>query len=131
VWECRDQLRARGRRRTTVLDALLARRVPGLEKDESEGEAMLLRWLLDTGRQTPEQQVWVVVNGMRYRCDLAFVAERVDLEWDAFSTHGQDRGAFDYDKLRDDDFDVAGWQVIRVTDAWTPARAVAAVDRAL
>lgn len=131
VWQCRDDLRARGRRRTTVLDDLLARRVPGLEQDESAGEALLLGWLLDAGIEPPEQQYWVVVNGMRYRCDLAYPRHKLDVEWDAFSTHGEDRTTFDYDKLRDDDFDAAGWGVVRVTSAWTRERAVAAVTRHL
>jgi hypothetical protein len=131
VWEVRNHLRARGRRRTTALDALLARRIPGLERDDSSGELMLLGWLLTAGLPTPVQQHWVVVNGMRYRCDLAYPAERIDVEWDPFSTHGQDRGTFAHDRLRDDDFDAAGWRVVRVTDEWTSERAIAAVRRAL
>ena len=131
VWSVREDLRAKGRRRTTVLDAILATRVPGLEGDESEGEDRLLGWLVAGGLPTPVQQHWVVVNDMRYRCDLAYPGQRSDVEWDAFSTHGEDRESFDYDRLRDDDFHASGWDVVRVTEAWTPQRAVAAVSRVL
>ena len=131
VWEVRNDLRGRGRRRTSTLDGILDKRVPGLERDESDGERRLLGWLLDAGLAVPDQQLWVVVNGMRYRCDLAYAKQKIDIEWDPYSTHGQDRGTFEHDKFRDDDFDAAGWQTVHVTDSWTPARAVAAVRRAL
>jgi very-short-patch-repair endonuclease len=130
VWEVLQELKSPGRRRTTAIERVLSKRISGFEQDESDGEQMLLGWLLDGGVSGLVQQHWVVVNGMRYRCDLAIPHQRIDIEWDAFATHGQDRGAFDYDKLRDDDFDAAGWHVIRVTNAWSPARAVAAVKRA-
>ena len=114
VRRVREEMRARGRRRTTVVDSVL----DGLVGDpgDSEGEAKLLQWLVGAGFPVPEQQVWVMTpGGKRYCLDLAYMAGKINLEYDGVEDHGMEPEAMLSDRARDDDLDLMGFDVIRAT----------------
>ncbi|HZN13229.1 MAG TPA: hypothetical protein VFB78_03095 [Acidimicrobiales bacterium] len=114
VYRARDEMRARGRRRTTVVDETLTSLAgdPG----DSDGEAKLVRWLIEAGFPMPEQQLWVVgTTGERFRLDLAYQAAKIDMEYDGVDAHGKPVDAFIEDRARDDSLTLSGYLVIRAT----------------
>jgi very-short-patch-repair endonuclease len=59
----------------------------------------------------PEVQYPVVVNGRRYRLDLAYPAHRVAVEYDGAEHRLQARARRDL--VREADLAAAGWRVLR------------------
>lgn len=112
VWKVRDELRARGRRRTTVIDHVLDGRVPGRSPGDSEGEYKLLDWISKAGLPLPVQQHWVITDGGRYCLDLAYLAHKIDLEWDS-DLHEKTPDDVEYDAARDIELQLYGWLVMR------------------
>lgn len=113
VQQCLDQMRRRGRRRTTVIDRLLEAR-SGVDAGESELESRVGRWLVQAGLAPPVPQFWVVAGGRRFRLDLAYPDRRVGFELDGWEAHG-DRIAFDADRARGNELALEGWRIYRFT----------------
>jgi hypothetical protein len=112
VGQVREDLRARGRRRTTVLDRVLAGRLPGTKVGDSEGEFRLLDWIAKADLPLPTQQFWITTDGGRYCLDHAYVDEKIDLEWDS-ELHEKTPDDVEYDAARDIELELAGWLVMR------------------
>ncbi len=112
IGRVREDIRARGRRRTTVLDRVLARRLPGTQVGDSEGEYKLLDWIAKAGLALPKQQFWVTTAGGRYCLDHAYVDEKIDIEWDS-DLHEKTPDDVEYDAARDVELELAGWFVMR------------------
>jgi hypothetical protein len=129
VSECRDELRVRGRRRITVLDQMLASRGFGFNPGESAPELKDRTWLEDAGLP-PEVQVEVVVAGKNRRIDLAYVKEKVAVEYFGIAAHGTEPAVIE-DSQRSTELQLAGWLIVFITKATTRREAVAMVREAL
>jgi predicted transcriptional regulator of viral defense system len=128
--ECFDRLAGRGRRRIAHLRPLLEARLVGFDPGGSDAELELVAWLVDAGLPRPVQELWVVANGNRYRLDLAYPQAKVGIERDGWDDHGT-RRAFDYDRERRDELELAGWLILQVTSRMTRQTVVGRVRRAL
>ena len=128
---CFDALAERGRRRCAWLRPVLEARQPGYEPGDSALEAQVARWLSEAGLPDPVQ-LWTVTGGGRYRIDLAYPALMLAIEIDGWSHH-RTRGAFDNDRARGNDLELAGWTVLRITSKstrWDVIRTVAGAREA-
>lgn len=110
--------------------ALLAKRVPGYDADDSDLETEANEALIAAGLPAPVRQHRVVVNGDRYRIDLAYPRERIAIELDGYDSH-RTRSDFDHDRARGNQLVLAGWTLLRFTSNTPPAELVAAVAAAL
>jgi hypothetical protein len=108
----REDLRARGRRRTTVLDRVLAGWLPGMTPGDTEGEYTLLDWIAKAGLPLPKQQLWVSTDGGRYCLDYAYADQKIDIEWDS-ELHERTPDDVEYDAARDVELELQGWFVMR------------------
>jgi hypothetical protein len=129
VAECYGELRVRGCRRTTVLAKLLETRGFGFDPGESNPEVDLRTWLEDAGLP-PEVQVKVVVAGKQRRFDLAYVPEKVSVEYLGIDAHANE-GAVIGDSQRTTELQLAGWLIVFITKATGRRQAVAMVREAL
>jgi hypothetical protein len=129
VAQCRDEVRARGRRRTSVLDVVLEARGIGYKLGDSAPEVDVRTWLEDAGLP-PEVQVDVVVSGKHRRIDLAYVAEKVAVEYQGLDEHGNPTAVIE-DSDRTTELQLAGWLVVFVTKATGRKRTVEMVREAL
>ena len=127
VHRCLEQMRRRGRRRTTVVDRLLEPRL-GVAAGESDLETRIGRWLAQAGLPQPVPQFWVVAGGRRFRLDLAYPDRLVGFELDGWESHGS-RDAFDADRARGNELALDGWRIYRFT-ARTNRSTVVRVARA-
>ena len=120
----------RGQRRFWPLKQALEDRRGILGKAESALERKALRILRSAGLPSPRAQHWVNGEGRQFRLDLAYVQERVAIELDGFSIHG-DRTHFDNDRERRTLLELAGWQVLQFTAKTPPDLLVRAVRHKL
>jgi len=123
-------LATRGRRRSTVMRALLDERMSGFHAGDSRNELRLARWLAAAGLPRPVQQYRVRLGGKTRRLDLAYPPEKIDIEYDGWDTH-RVRSAFDSDRERDMLLELDGWLVLRFTSRQGRATVVERVARAL
>lgn len=130
VWRVRDELRARGRRKTTVIDHVLEGRVPGLLPGDSEGEYQMLEWIAKAGLPLPKQQHWVITDGGRFCLDAAYVEEKIDLEWDS-ELHERTPDDVEYDAARDSELELYGWLVKRASRLTDPVAFIRWLEKAL
>lgn len=101
----------RGRKGTKLLRDLLDDR--GASSD-SGWEVRLRRLLVDRGLPAPDSQHAVVIDGQRYRLDLAYPAQRVDVEFESLRWHtGRER--LEVDSERRNRLRAAGWRIVHVT----------------
>lgn len=101
----------RGRKGTKLLRELLDQR--GATSD-SGWEVRLRRLLVDHGLPEPACQHEVVIDGRSYRLDLAYPAQRVDVEFESLRWHtGRDR--LEADSERRNRLRAAGWRIVHVT----------------
>jgi hypothetical protein len=114
---CREELRARGRRRTTYLDAVLADRIEGWVVGDSPPENVVTKWLVDAGYE-PRPQLWVVANDRRRQIDVALADERIACEYQGLAAHAT-ASAVVNDSERITDLQLAGWFVVLVTKKTT------------
>jgi hypothetical protein len=117
-------------RRPKRIEAVLARRLPGYEPGDSGLEMRFLRALVAGGLPEPVQQHAVKVGGRSYRLDFAYPEQHLAIEIDGWDVH-RTRSAFDGDRARSNDLEVAGWHVLRFTSATTDEEAVSAITSAL
>jgi hypothetical protein len=129
VGTCRDELRARGRRRITVLDEILERRGIDFDPGDSHPEAKLRTWLEDAGLH-PVVQHPVIVAGKKRWLDVAFPEERVAVEYFGIDPHALAERVID-DSQRTSDLQLAGWLVVIITKGTGRRRAVEMVKEAL
>jgi hypothetical protein len=124
-------VRRRGRRRVAHLAPILDKCLAVGEKSDSEGELWAVRTLMKAGFRRPEQQIWVVANGRRYCIDVGYSPEKVGVDFDGYWAHGTTRSAFDYDRVRVSELELAGWLMLPVTSTTTASELVDRVGRAL
>lgn len=126
---CRNELRARGRRRSTVVDEFLELRGFGYSPGDSDPERELGEWLTDAG-MPPVAQHPVVINGKKRRLDWAYPEYKVAAEYLGLDPHGMPVRVID-DSERTTELQLAGWFVALVTKATGRAEAVRQVRQAL
>lgn len=123
-------LATQGRRRSTIMRAVLDDRLPGFQPGDSQPEVRLTRWLTSAGLPKPVQQHRVRIGNKTYRMDLAYSAEKIDIEYDGWETH-RVRSTFDADRERDQILELDGWLVLRFTSRHGRATVVERVATAL
>lgn len=104
--------RVTGRRSLRPLQALLATAC-----DASDGGELARRFLAlcrRAGLPEPLVGAAIEVNGRTWEADFAWPAARLCVETDGWAVHGT-RKAFERDPVRDADFLLAGWRVVRFT----------------
>jgi very-short-patch-repair endonuclease len=132
LMDLRDVVRAlargRGRRGVRLLrDVLGDYREPAFTR--SELERMLLDLVREAGLPQPSANKWIAGG----EADLVWDNKRLVVELDSRGFH-QTRAAFERDRRRDTDLQLAGYRVLRVTHRrleQEPADVVAAVARLL
>ncbi|HEX2192882.1 MAG TPA: DUF559 domain-containing protein [Acidimicrobiales bacterium] len=123
---CFDALAGRGRRRVAHFRPILDAREPGYSPGDSELERRVRQWLTAAGLPRPVPQFAVLVGDRKYRIDLAYPEQRVAIELDGWAAHGT-RRAFDLDRERGNDLELAGWTLLRFTSSSTRADVVRTV----
>jgi len=108
------------------LERILRPRTAGYHPGDSELESRVLRAIVRAGLPAPVRQHRVVVGDRTYFLDLAYPDLEVAIEVDGFDYH-RDRGAFDRDRMRQNDLVGAGWTVLRFTSTSTDHDIVASV----
>jgi very-short-patch-repair endonuclease len=107
-----DAVRALRRRYLGAHGTPWIREVLGLADRRSESPMeSRVRVVLVLGGLPPQVQYPVVVNGRRYRLDLAYPAQRVAVEYDGEAHRLQARARRDL--VREADLTAAGWTVLR------------------
>jgi very-short-patch-repair endonuclease len=119
-------LEGRGRRRSTVMRAILARRADGFVPATTDLEVELDELLAAHGVPRPEPQHPVKTDRMTFVCDFAYPELQIALEADGRLAHGGVLAQED-DELRDADLRAAGWEVLRFRSDTSPEGFVAAV----
>jgi len=125
-----DDLATRGRRRSTIMRALLGERGAGFDAGGSDAEVRMIRFLTAAGLPTPVQQHRVRTAGRTYRVDAAYPAYKVAIEYEGFEFHSS-RTSFDDRYERDRALRVIGWLIVYVTNRTSPIRLVDDVLAAL
>ena len=128
-----DDLATRGRRRSTVMRALLADRATGYDPGGSDPERQMVRTLaalVDAGLPAPVPQHRVRTRTRTYRLDGAYPEYLVGVEYEGFEFHTS-RTAFDDRYQRDRDLRIAGWLILYVTARTSEAQLVGDVRLAL
>jgi hypothetical protein len=100
------------------LQAVLDRRLPGVEERESVLEDFVFDALRRFGLPLPVCQYEVIVGGRRRRIDLCYPGDRLALEALGFEFHGW-RQRWDADVLRGNEVQLAGFRVLQFTTAFT------------
>ncbi len=127
--QCRGELRARGRRRSTVVDGYLELRGFGFDPGGSDPEFQLGEWLIDASLP-PVPQHPVVVKGKRRALDYAYPEYKVAVEYLGLDVHGMPVRVID-DSDRTTELQLAGWLVVLITKGTGRAKAVRQVKDAL
>lgn len=120
VDDVRDDLRRRGRRRTTVVDTMLDDRLGGPGPGDSDLVATALRWIRAARLPQPETEVRVTTAGGDYRLDIAWRDRKVAVECHGWRDHGK-RSRFSPDWERATALQLAGWIVVYMTSDTTRA----------
>jgi hypothetical protein len=95
--------------------------------------AEVLDLLVDAGLPEPEAEVWVTLDGRRYRIDLAYRRPKIAIECLGKIGHLNER-AFEEDPVRNNDFALDGWLQLQVTyrrRQESPGSIIAEVETAL
>jgi very-short-patch-repair endonuclease len=125
-----EALENKGRRRSTIMRAVLADRIDGLRPGGSEREVDLAKLLLRARLPRPVQQHRVRIGRRIIRVDLAYPELKVAIEYDGWEPH-RTRLAFDSDRARDNELEVRGWIVLRFTSRWTRKEILSTVRAAI
>jgi hypothetical protein len=129
VAACRDELRTRGRRRTTVIDEILRERGIDFDPGDSKPELRLRRWLEEAGLP-PVVQHSVIINGVKRSLDLSYPPERIAVEYQGLGPHGLPMRVIE-DARRTTELQLAGWLVVLMTKKTTKREAIELVREAL
>ncbi len=117
--EAYDVLACPGRRRLTVLRAILEARLPGFHPGDSPAELDVRRILVQARLGEPVPQYQVVVGETIYLLDWAYPDDRIAVEYNGWEFH-RSRSSFDHDAARSNALTAAGWRLIVVTSATEP-----------
>jgi hypothetical protein len=112
--------------------ALLERRL-GRTPPGTVFAAEVMDLLVTAGLPEPEAEVWVTINGRRYRIDLAYRRPKIAIECLGKVGHLNER-AFEEDPVRSNDFALDGWLQLLVTyrrRQESPESVIAEVEQAL
>jgi very-short-patch-repair endonuclease len=123
-------IETQGRRRSTVMRAVLADRMDGVRPGGSEPEVDIAKLLLRARLPRPDQQHRVRIGRRVIRPDFAYPELKIAIEYDGWTPH-RTRLAFDTDRARDNDLEIRGWLVLRFTSRWTSGEIVATVRAAI
>jgi hypothetical protein len=108
------RLGGRGRRGAGVLRRVLEQRGLGALTHEGALEPMLADLCARFGLPIPEFQYEIVLGGRRRRLDFAYPALRIAIEVDGYEAHSR-FDVFEDDRLRANELQLLGWQVLRFT----------------
>ncbi|MDQ4070320.1 MAG: type IV toxin-antitoxin system AbiEi family antitoxin domain-containing protein [Actinomycetota bacterium] len=126
---CVNRLAGSPGRRSGVVHALLAERLPGYEPGDSDLETRVLRLLVKNGFPPPVQQYRVRIGGRTLRVDLAYPETRLAIELDGWEFH-RTRTAFDDDRARANLLVAEGWTLVRFTSRSSDAAILDCVGKA-
>ncbi|MEX0663399.1 MAG: hypothetical protein WD598_01360 [Acidimicrobiia bacterium] len=107
-------LKTKGRRRSTVMRAILEARTPGFDAGGSDQELKIVQWIVEAGLPPPRQQHRVRVGNRTYKPDLAYPELKIAIEYDGWDAHRM-RTSFDADRDRDMDLEDEDWRVLHFT----------------
>lgn len=128
-----DATARRGRPGPRVLRHLLDTRILGDAVADSAAEAALARLLVAHGLPQPEHHHVVAskTGQVIAELDYAYPAHRVALELDGYGVHLRSRTAFEGDRVRQNELEIAGWQVLRFAarQLWSAPELVASQVR--
>jgi hypothetical protein len=110
-------------RRPKRIEAVLSARIKDYDKSESGLEMWVLRAIVGAGLPEPVQQHWITLDRRRRRIDLAYPELKLAIEVDGWGAHNS-RSAFDGDRARENELDIAGWHRLHFTSAFSD-RAIA------
>lgn len=97
---------------------MLDRRVPGVEDRESILEDFVFDALRRYGLPLPIPQHWVRLRGKRRRIDLCYTEKQIAIEALGFDVRRM-RSKFDDEALRGNELQLAGYQLLQFTSAFT------------
>jgi very-short-patch-repair endonuclease len=129
IRRCCDDVATRGRRRLTIVRAVLDERPSGFDPGDSDPEAQLVGRLIAAGFPVPVQQHQVIIGRRIFLLDLAYPEHRIAIEYDSWEHHGN-RVSFDRDSRRRASLTLDGWTYLGVTAAWSENDVVEAVSAA-
>jgi predicted transcriptional regulator of viral defense system len=106
--------RASGRRGAAVLKRVLGN-YDGPTLTDRELEERFLALCRKASVPRPEVNEWITLGeGIAYKVDFLWRAERLGVETDGWGSHGT-RRAFESDRRRDRRLSLAGWTIVRFT----------------
>jgi very-short-patch-repair endonuclease len=109
-----NELRHSKRPGCAVTLRILADLHPELARSRNEWEALVARRAKEAGLPTPKLEYEVFIDGHRYIADAAWPEPLVLLEFDGRDPHMR-KAVHDYDAVRRNDFNAAGWLRFTVT----------------
>jgi len=104
------EIARRGRNGVGPMRDLLEGRGSLLPAAESDNETLLFQILRDSGLPLPQRQVWVEIQGRRFRLDFAYPAPRIAIEMQSSWHVGSQAQMNDAD--RRNLLQLAGWDVL-------------------
>lgn len=125
-----EDLAGRGRRRVAHLRPILQARSAVGEPADSALEDRILGWIVAAGLPEPSRQHRIPLVGRAAVVDFAYPEAKLAVEVDGWSVH-QGRSAFDDDRARANEVELAGWRLLRFTSRSARPEVVAAVARGL
>ncbi len=105
----------RGRRGVGILRRALETRVLVDLRADSGVEALLARVLKRHCVALPELHHVVTVGTVVAELDYAYPDARIAIEVDGYGIHLRSREAFEHDRQRQNELEIAGWRVLRFT----------------
>jgi hypothetical protein len=108
-------------RKPTRIHAVLRARLEHHDESETGLEMRVLRAIVAAGLPEPVQQHWVDVGGRWRRIDLAYPELRLGIEVDGLGPHSS-RGAFDADRVRENELAIINWDRLHFTSNFTDRR---------
>ena len=117
---CAARLDSAPGRRMSVVQAVLAERLPGYDPGDSDLETRVLRTIVGAGLPPPIQQHRVRTRRKTYKLDLAYPELLAGFELDSWKYHGQ-RSPFTDDRTRRNLLELMGWSIYQFTDSHSDA----------
>jgi hypothetical protein len=130
VQRSRSPRERRARKGDVALRDLLDLRIEHPGVGDSEWVDRAFGWIVGAGLDPPCRQFQVVVNGTVRILDMAYVNEKIAIEFKGFDFHGR-RHRHDSDAVRITDLELDGWLVIELTSAQTRDEFLERLRRAL
>jgi Protein of unknown function (DUF559) len=119
----------KGRRGVGVLRRLLDTRLLGDAVADSATEALLANVLDDHGLPLPVHHTEVTADGTLYELDYAYPDQKLAIEVDGYGVHLRSREAFEHDRHRQNEIEIAGWRFLRFTKPALTDRAARVADQ--